>query len=200
MKIWPTKDESNLEETLEEQNPNNERESLMEEDKQIEPMDIIHTSEEKKRPLWARKLIEENNSIPSDFIRERKRPKIYSIYITLMSEVSKSEPSDVEETTKHQHWKDAMTEEYNSILKNDVWDIVPSPKNKSVVSSKWLFKIKHAANGSIDKYKTRFVARGFSQKEGIDYEENFSPVDRYTSVRTFLAISTSKGWKFIKWM
>ena len=60
-------------------------------------------------------------------------------------------------------------------MKNDVWDIVPKPEGKSRVSSKWIYKIKHAANGSIEKYKTRFVARGFSQKEGIDYEETFAP-------------------------
>ena len=54
-------------------------------------------------------------------------------------------------------------------MKNDVWDIVPKPENKSVVSLKWIYKIKHAANRSIEKYKARFVARGFSQKEGIYY-------------------------------
>jgi hypothetical protein len=53
-----------------------------------------------------------------------------------------------------------------------------------VVSSKWLYKIKHAADGSIEKYKARFVARVFSQKEGIGYEETFAPVARYTSIRT----------------
>ena len=63
-------------------------------------------------------------------------------------------------------------------MKNGVWDIVPKPENKSVVSSKWIYKIKHAANGSIEKYKVRFVARGFSQKERIDYEETFSLVAR----------------------
>ena len=55
-----------------------------------------------------------------------------------------------------------MTEEYPTIMKNDVWDIVPKPENKSVVSSKWIYKIKHAIDGSIEKYKVRFVARGFS--------------------------------------
>ena len=65
-------------------------------------------------------------------------------------------------------------------MKNDVWDIVPKPENKSVVSSKWIYKIKHVVDGSIEKYKSRFVARGFSQKEGIDYEETFSLVARYT--------------------
>ena len=77
-----------------------------------------------------------------------------------------------------------MTEEYQSIIKNDVWEIVPRPKSKDVVSSKWLYKIKHAADGTIEKYKARFVACGFSQKEGIDYEETFAPVARYTSLRT----------------
>ena len=56
------------------------------------------------------------------------------------------------------------------VKKNDVWDIVPKPENKSVVSSEWIYKIKHAADGSIEKYKASFVAIGFSHKEGIDYE------------------------------
>jgi hypothetical protein len=73
-----------------------------------------------------------------------------------------------------------MTEEYQSILKNEVWEIVPKPKSKDVVSSKWLLKIKHAVDESIEKYKARFVTRGFSQKEGLDYEETFAPVARYT--------------------
>jgi hypothetical protein len=83
-----------------------------------------------------------------------------------------------------------MTKEYQSIVKNDVWEIVSRPKSKDVVSSKWLFKIKHVADGSIEKYKVRFVARGFSQKEGIDYEETFAPVARYTLIRTIIAPAT----------
>ena len=83
-----------------------------------------------------------------------------------------------------------MIEEYQSIMKNDVWDVVPRPKEKSVVTSKWIYKIKHAADGSIEKYKARFVARGFSQKEGIYYEETFAPISRYTSIRLVLALAT----------
>jgi hypothetical protein len=64
-----------------------------------------------------------------------------------------------------------------------------------VISSKWIFKIKHAADGSIEKYKSRFVARGFSQKEGIDYEETFTPVARYTSIRTIIALVAKMKWK-----
>jgi hypothetical protein len=88
-----------------------------------------------------------------------------------------------------------MTEEYQSIMKNEVWEIVPRPKNKYVVSFRWLFKIKHAADGSIEKYKARFFARGFSQKEGIDYEETFTPVARYTSIRTIITLAAKMKWK-----
>ena len=59
-------------------------------------------------------------------------------------------------------------------MKNDIWDIVPKIENKSVVSLKLIYKIKHAFDGSIEKYKAIFVAREFSQKEEIDYEDTFS--------------------------
>ena len=87
-----------------------------------------------------------------------------------------------------------MTDEYQSIMKNDVWDIVPKPKNKSVVSSKWIYKVKHSVDVSIEKYKAIFVSRGFSRKEGIDYEETFSPVARYTSIRTIMELASMMKW------
>jgi hypothetical protein len=60
-----------------------------------------------------------------------------------------------------------MTKEYQSIMKNEVWEIVPRSKNKDGVSYIWLFKIKHVANGSIEKYKARFVARGFPRRKAL---------------------------------
>ena len=84
-------------------------------------------------------------------------------------------PTSYEKVVHNKEWIEAMTEECQSIMKNDVWDIVPKPKGKSVVSSKWIYNIKHVVDGSIEKYKEIFVARGFSQKEGIDYEEAFYP-------------------------
>ena len=74
-------------------------------------------------------------------------------------------------------------------MKNDVWDVVPRQEGKSVVTSKWIYKIKHAAYGSIEKCKEIFVARGFSQKEGIDYEDTFAPVARYTSIKSVLSLA-----------
>jgi hypothetical protein len=64
-----------------------------------------------------------------------------------------------------------------------------------VVFSKWIYNIKHVADGSIEKHKAIFVARGFSQKEGIDYEETFSHVARYTSIRTIIALAAKLKWK-----
>ena len=63
------------------------------------------------------------------------------------------------------------------------------------MTSKWIYKIKHGAYDNIDKYKTRFVAHGFSQKEGMDYEEKFSPIAKYTSIRSVLALATVIKWK-----
>jgi hypothetical protein len=155
------------------------------------------TFSHKRKPAWERELIQdgEKYGVPEGTTRQVKRPKPFSSYMTLMCNLLDEEPTCFEEAIQKKEWVDAMKEEYQSIIKNDVWEIVPRPKSKDVVSSKWLFKIKYAADGSIEKYKARFVARGFSQKEGIDYEETFTPVARYTSIRTIIALVAKMKWK-----
>jgi hypothetical protein len=113
----------------------------------------------------------------------------------LMCDLLEKEPTCFEEAIWKKEWADAMTEEYQSIIKNDVWEIIPRPNSKDVVSSRWLFKIKCAADGSIGKYKSRFVARGFSKKESIEYEETFTLVARYTSIKTIIALAAKMKWK-----
>eukprot|EP00253_Pinus_taeda_P032986 PITA_32986 len=85
-----------------------------------------------------------------------------------MSTIIQNEPSSFSDVVKHQVWKDAMIEEYESIMKNDVYEVVLRPLDKTVVTSKWLYKIKRAVDGITEKNKAHFVARGFSQKEGAD--------------------------------
>jgi hypothetical protein len=150
-----------------------------------------------KRSAWARQTLQEaeGHKAPQGTTRESKRPKRFSSYLSAMTHIIDSEPSYHGESSSEQVWQDAMTKEYQSILKNDVWDIVPRPEGKSVVTSKWIYKIKHAVDGSIEKYKTRFVAKGFSQVEGVDYDETFAPVARYTSIRSIIALVASMGWK-----
>ena len=68
-----------------------------------------------------------------------------------MCDLVDQEPTSYEEATKKKEWVEEMAEEYQSIMKNDVWDIVPKPENKSVVSSKWIYKIKHIVDGRVEK-------------------------------------------------
>jgi hypothetical protein len=151
----------------------------------------------KRKPGWLKEIVQEAERITAlkGTFRERKRPHRFGGYVSLMSSISDEKTSSFEEEDKLQVWKDAMLEEYRSIIKNNVWDIVPRPKDKSVVSSKWIYKIKHATDGSVEKFKEIFVARGFTQKEGIDYEETFSPIARYTSIQTIIDLAYVLGWK-----
>ena len=72
---------------------------------------------------------------------------------------------------------------------NDVWEVVPRPQDRSMVVLRWTYKIKYTADDSVEKYKSMFVARGYAQKEGIDYEETFALVARYTSIRTMISLA-----------
>jgi len=89
----------------------------------------------------------EKHAAPSGTFKESKRPHRFAGYVALVSNISDVEPSLFDEANKLQVWKDAMLDEYKSIMKNNVWDIVRRPKGKSFVSSKWLYKIKHATDG-----------------------------------------------------
>jgi hypothetical protein len=81
-----------------------------------------------------------------------------------------------------------MMEEYQSIMKNDVWKVALRPVGKSVVTFKWIYKIKHVAYGSIEKYKARFAARGFSQKEGEYYDETLALVATRYMRRSLMSV------------
>eukprot|EP00253_Pinus_taeda_P024316 PITA_24316 len=105
------------------------------------------------------------------------------------------EPSSFQEAVQHHAWVDAMVEEYSFIMVNNVWEVVPSPQDKSVVGLRWIYKVKYVAGGSVEKYKARFVAKGYAQKEGIDYEETFAPVAKYTSIRTVISLAKQMGWE-----
>ena len=153
-----------------------------------EPVEtILEKDSHKRKPTWAQELIQEDERCAEGIHRERKRKKPYKNYVALPCDIIDREPSTYEEATKKKEWKDVMIEEYQLILKNDVWEIVLIPEKKSLVTSKWIYKIKHAIDGNIKKYKASFVARGFSQKEGIDYKDTFALVTRYTSITSIRA-------------
>ena len=79
-------------------------------------------------------------------------------------------------------WQEAMQQEMAALQTNDTWSLVPRPQDINVVGSKWIFKIKLKEDGSIERHKARLVAQGYTQIEGLDYEETFSPVVRPTTI------------------
>ena len=87
-----------------------------------------------------------------------------------------------------------MAAEIAALEANNTWTLTPLPPNKKSIGCKWVYKIKYKADGSIERYKARLVAKGFTQKEGIDYFEKFSPVAKMVSVKVLLAVTTIKGW------
>jgi hypothetical protein len=131
---------------------------------------------------------------PRITLRESRPSKKFSNYMALMSNIIDSKPFSAQEGANQHVWCDAMVEEYTSVMKNDLWDIMPRLEGKSVVSSRWLYKIKQSVDGSIENYKARFVVRG-SQKEGVDYKETFALVAWYISIRSMMSLVSIMGWR-----
>ena len=106
-----------------------------------------------------------------------------------------SEPQTLSEALNSEYssqWKHAADSEYNSLIENKTWDLVELPPNRQAVGCKWVFKVKHKSDGKVERFKARLVAKGYSQKYGLDYDETFSPVVRFSSIRTLLAFAVDK--------
>jgi transposase InsO family protein len=91
------------------------------------------------------------------------------------------------------HWKQAMLDEINALIKNGTWEVVRLPEGEKPIGSGWVFKIKHNADGSIERFKGRFVAKGYSQRPGLDFNEVFAPTVRMATIRLIIAIAAIEG-------
>ncbi|KAF1318445.1 Integrase catalytic core protein, partial [Globisporangium splendens] len=93
------------------------------------------------------------------------------------------------ESSDASKWREACESEYQSLKENDTWDVVALPPGRKAIGCKWVFKVKENQDGEIDRHKARLVAKGFSQKYGIDYEETFAPMAKFTSIRIILSLA-----------
>ena len=129
--------------------------------------------------------------------RIRKPPNRFSpdeCNVAAQFTVDDDEPKSVTDALNSKNsgkWMQALEAEYNSLVKSETWELVIPPDDACIVGSKWVFKIKRKANGEVDRYKARLVPQGYSQTYGIDYEEVFSPIARYSSIRTLLSLANA---------
>lgn len=116
-------------------------------------------------------------------------------YVLLTHKAAYPEPKTVTEALKHSGWKGAMTEEMDNCQETKTWSLVPYTPDMNVLGSKWVFRTKLHADGTLNKLKARLVAKGFNQEEGIDYLETYSPVVRTPTVRLVLHVATVMNWE-----
>ncbi|KAI9180399.1 hypothetical protein LWI28_004458 [Acer negundo] len=116
-------------------------------------------------------------------------------HLSFVAQISEAtEPTSYSEAAALPQWRDAMNSELQALQANGTWSLVPLPASKTPIGCRWVFKIKHHSDGSIERYKARLVAKGFTQLEGIDYQDTFSPTAKIISVRCLLALAASSGW------
>nr|GFC84883.1 retrovirus-related Pol polyprotein from transposon TNT 1-94 [Tanacetum cinerariifolium] len=132
-------------------------------------------------------------------LRFRDESNMAAYAFTVAEEEDTHEPLTYQEAVACEDsskWKAAMKEEMDSLRKNKTWELVDPQAGQKLVTCKWLFKIKEWIEGvQKPRYKARLVARGFTQRAGIDYNEVFSPIVRHTSIRVILALTACKDFE-----
>lgn len=114
----------------------------------------------------------------------------------LMTSIIPTEPKTVKSALKHAGWKNAMVEEMDALMANNIWELVPPNPQMNIVGCCWVFKTKLPANGGLERLKVQLVAKGYNKKEGADFSETFSPVIKPSIVRMVLSVATSKVGPF----
>lgn len=138
---------------------------------------------------------EEINQIRS--LRDKnglKKPARYDDFAMLVYDEPLSY-EDAIESSQASLWLDAMNEEMEALQENKTWELVEPNKNRKLIDNRWVFKLKRKSDGSIERFKARLVVKGFLQKAGLDYEETFSPVARWDTIRAVLSIAASRKLK-----
>ena len=106
---------------------------------------------------------------------------------------TEDDPVSYGDAVKDIKWKNTMDTEIQAIEKNNTWELVELPKGMKKIGVKWVFKTKLNEKGEVDKHKARLVVKGYAQRQGIDYNEVFSPVARWDTIRMLLSLAALRG-------
>ena len=112
-----------------------------------------------------------------------------------MKVVTIRDPESFSEAAKDSWWDEAMNEEMQALSKNEAWDHIPSSLHQKAIGwSRLIYKLKHNADDTVNRYKAQLVAKGYAQTHGIDYKETFAPVAKMMTIRTIVVLARVKGW------
>ncbi|KAA0045237.1 hypothetical protein IC582_016021 [Cucumis melo] len=135
-----------------------------------------------------------SNDETSDELPSQRFRSMEDIYNSSKFALMVSDPVSYDEAASKEEWPQAMKEEMTAIEKNGKWKMVDLPEGKNAIGLKWVYKTKFAADGSLEKHKARLMAKGYAQQHGIDFEEIFSSVAHFETVRIVLALAAQQQW------
>ncbi|WVZ83089.1 hypothetical protein U9M48_030269 [Paspalum notatum var. saurae] len=136
---------------------------------------------------------EDNNEAPRKSKRQRVEKSFGNDFIVYLMDDTPTSISEAFASPDADNWKEAVQSELDSILSNGTWELTERPYGCKPIGCKWVFKKKLSPDGTIEKYKARLVAKGYTQKEGEDFFDTYSPVARMTTIRVLLSLAVSYG-------
>ena len=155
--------------TINKEEVNNDHQDIPEQQQEAPP---------KKTKEWIQKN-HPSNQIIGDINEGRQLRSSQQAHVGFLATF---EPSIFEEANQNEHWVAAMNEELDQIEKNNTWELVPRPKDKNVIGTKWVFRNKLNEDGQVTRNKARLVCKGYAQVEGIDFDETFAPIARMEAI------------------
>ena len=120
------------------------------------------------------------------------KPKVYTTIVALLDHFQ--EPSSVRQALQLPHWKIAMEAKYSTLVRNGTWQLVPKTEGMHIVQNKWIFKTKLKADGSLDKFKAKLVAKGFQQHASVYFSDTFSPIFKAPTIRIIFTLVVAYNW------
>jgi len=129
-------------------------------------------------------------------MQTRRKSRIFEpkSLFPLSVSLTESEPTTFSQASKYATWKHAMANEYNALMTNNTWELVPFHPSQNLVGCKWVYKVKYHFDGTVERYKSRLVVQGFHQPTGLDYHKTFSLVVKPVTIHLILCLTITFNW------